>query len=168
MKAGDIVLVDTNVILEAHRVSRWHHLSSNFEIHTVSKVLEETQTGYSNRDSAGEIDYVTLKNSIHHVYDVTESDLVEFGMLFPQILNLDDGERDLLIYAKKMDKDCWLLSSPDKAAMRVAHTFGWIERLVSLECLLGAINTAAQIPLRDNYTEAWNSKTKMMIKFNLL
>ncbi len=44
---GQIVLVDTNVILEAHRVSCWNTLASHFRLATV----EETQTGF---DVSGE------------------------------------------------------------------------------------------------------------------
>lgn len=42
-----IVLVDTNVILEAHRVSCWNTLASYFKLATVETVVEETQSCFS-------------------------------------------------------------------------------------------------------------------------
>ena len=44
-----IVLIDTCVIFEAHRVNCWNNLANQFKLVTVEKVIEETQNGYLNR-----------------------------------------------------------------------------------------------------------------------
>ena len=44
-RPGQIVLVDTNVIIEAHRTGCWKVLASHFPIHTVEKIVEETDIG---------------------------------------------------------------------------------------------------------------------------
>lgn len=169
IKSGDIVLIDTNVILESHRLSCWGHLVQEFELHTVTKVLEETQNGYCNR-STQIINYGTLRNSFHHVYDVTQVDLLTCDMTYPnaKIMTLDPGERDLITYAMSLGKDCWLLCSPDKAAMRTTHALGCLDSVVSLETMLSVTSLQLRSKLRDNYTENWNSRTKTSIKLGAL
>ncbi len=168
MKAGDIVLVDTNVILEAHRVSRWEHLSKNFKIHTVDKVIEETQTGYQKRAKEELIDQKELSSSVALIYSVSDEERIQCMLDASSVSQLDDGEKDLLIYASKLGVGCWLLSSPDTAAMRAAHDQGWLERVVSLESLLEAINCKSDKPLRENYTEKWDVSKKSKIRFGIL
>ena len=164
MKKGDIVLIDTNVIIECHRTSCWNALSSFYDIHTVLKVMEETQTGYQNRATQQQIDYTLLKQSIKHIYDVTELDRATQALSGSTSLsNLDPGERDLLTYATMLKGDVWLLCSPDKAAMKAAYNLTWLNRIVSLESLLKACGHRVQLTLKDNYTEAWQSKTKTQI-----
>ncbi len=140
IKAGDTVLIDTNVILEAHRVACWQNLSRLYHFHTVSTVMEETQTGYQHRSRPQQIDYFQLTVSMGHIYEVTQVDLMSCTLDQPQIMGLDPGERDLLIYARKAGENSWLLASPDKAAMRVAHAIGWLDRMISLENLLNTVH----------------------------
>ncbi|MEO3683361.1 hypothetical protein ABHN84_13805 [Shewanella vesiculosa] len=168
MKAGDIVLIDTNVIIEAHRVSRWEHLSKHFKVHTVEKVIEETQNGYQKRAKEQQIDQNELTKSFSEIYSVSEKEIAGTMMTTPEIFTLDAGERDLLIYASKLNIECWLISSPDSAAMRAAHKQGWLDRVVSLESLLEVINCKSAIPLRDNYTRKWDDKKKSQIRLGIL
>ncbi|TMO87084.1 hypothetical protein [Pseudoalteromonas spongiae] len=168
MKAGDIVLIDTNVILETHRIARWHHLSSNFNVHTVEKVIEETQTGYQKRSTEELIDQKELTESFAKVYAVSEEEIAATMMISPEIFNLDAGERDLLIYAASFEGDCWLISSPDSAAMRAAHKQGWLDKVVSLENLLETINCQPNIALRENYTKKWDEAKKSQIRLGIL
>lgn len=168
MKAGDIILIDTNVILEAHRVGRWKHLSNNFSVHTVEKVIEETQTGYQRRSTEEQIDQKELTESFAEIYSVSEEAVAATMITSSDIFNLDAGERDLLIYASNFDGDCWLISSPDSAAMRVAHNKGWLERVVSLESLLETINCLSNIDLRVNYTKKWDEAKKAQIRLGIL
>ena len=168
MKAGDIVLIDTNVILEAHRVSRWQHLSDHFKVHTVSKVIEETQTGYQKRTREEQINQKKLTESFSEVHPVSEHDIASTMISSPEIFSLDAGERDLLIYASKLAGDCWLISSPDSAAMRAAHKQGWLDKVVSLESLLETIHCKSDIKLRENYTKKWDEKKKSQIKLGIL
>ncbi len=44
-KANYTVFVDTNVIIEAHRVKVWKRLSSQHHLATVEVCLQETQRG---------------------------------------------------------------------------------------------------------------------------
>ncbi len=87
---------------------------------------------------------------------------------YPSVFQLDDGEKDLLIYASTLGKSCWLLSSPDSAAMRAAHDQGWLDRIVSLESLLKTINCKSDKPLRENYKKKWDESKRSQIRFGIL
>jgi hypothetical protein len=43
------VLVDTNVILEAHRSGSWRALTGGYGVETVEDCVNETQTGFQRR-----------------------------------------------------------------------------------------------------------------------
>ena len=151
-----IVLVDTNVILEAHRTGCWKPLAAYFSLHTVAKVVEETQTGYQNRSPEELIDEGTLRGQLVHVENISETQRVQVNMTHGHP-SLDDGERDLIIYAETFDSQVWLLNSPDMAAVRFCHKQGWLQRLVSLGAMTSHIKTHLREDLRINYTEGWLS-----------
>lgn len=43
------VLVDTNAIVEAHRVHAWNALARGYAVNTVEDYVTETQTGFQRR-----------------------------------------------------------------------------------------------------------------------
>lgn len=161
---GDIVLIDTNVILEGHRVSCWKALSDYFSLHTVDKVIEETQTGYQNRKPEQTIDSGTLKSTFTHIETISELQVIEFDLNAKKTLPLDDGEKALIIYAHTFIKNVWFLNSPDKAAIKYACHAGWSDNLVSLESMAKHLNINLKQPLKQNYTSQWLSQEK--IRFN--
>jgi hypothetical protein len=159
-----IVLVDTNVVLEAHQTGCWIPLAQYFALHTVAKVVEETQTGYQNRDPEHWIDETTLRRQLTHVEAITDVQRVTFNMTHGHP-TLDPGERDLLIYAETLTPPVWLLNSPDMAVVRFAHRMGWIDRLASLGAMSAYLKTRLSRDLRDNYTERWLSgkRTELLL-----
>ena len=46
VRPGLVVLVDTNVIIEAHRTAAWAALIGAYGVETVEDCVTETQTGY--------------------------------------------------------------------------------------------------------------------------
>ena len=60
MNQNSIVLFDANAIIESHRVNCWNQLAEYFDLRTVAKVIEETQTGYQNREPETWIDEAEL------------------------------------------------------------------------------------------------------------
>ena len=107
-QSRQIVLVDTNVILEAHQTGCWIPLANYFALHTVAKIVEETQTGYQNRDPEHWIDESVLRRQLAHVETITDVQRVAFNMKHDHP-TLDAGERDLLIYAETLALPAWLL-----------------------------------------------------------
>ncbi|WP_082636312.1 hypothetical protein [Stutzerimonas nitrititolerans] len=164
-RKDQIVLVDTNVLIEAHRVSCWNTLSSYFKFSTVETVIEETQTGFQNREPGQTIDLSPLRASFHHIEKVTDLARAQFALDNPEVL-LDPGERDLVIYAHSLDpKSTWFLNSPDMAAIRYGHQSNWLDRLVSLEAMAKHISAHTTTSFRDNFTESWLSqkRTKLLL-----
>ncbi len=156
-RPGQIVLVDTNVIIEAHRTGCWKRLAGYFSIHTVEKVVEETQTGYQNRDPEQTISEAALRKACKHIAKISDTQRVQFQIDHPQAV-LDPGERDLIIHAGTLvGAEVWLLNSPDMAAVRHAHGRGWIDRLVSLEAMNAHLKLKPKAALRENYSERWLS-----------
>lgn len=161
-KPGQIVLVDTMVILEAHRVGCWTPLAQFFALHTVEKVLEETQTGYQNRSVELEIDPRLLRSTFKNIVEINDLARAKFGFQYPGT-QLDPGERDLAIYSGMLDPDqVWWLNSPDNATLRHAKSRGWLDRLVSLETMYKRLGRT--LPLRGNFTETWLGKAKTLLR----
>ena len=165
-RPGQIVLADTNVIIEAHRTGCWKVLANHFAIHTVEKVVEETQTGFQNRQTEQTIDEASLRKACKHIVKISETQRAQFHIDFPEAL-LDPGERDLIIHAGTLGvADIWLLNSPDMAAVRHAHGRGWIDRLVSLEAMNAHLKFKPKAALRENYSERWLStkRTNLLLR----
>lgn len=159
-----VVLVDTNVIIEAHRVRCWAAIASYFSVETVVKCIEETQTGAQNRSPEQNIDQAALTKSLGAIHTVTEIQRAEF--LLRQKQYLDAGELDLLAHAASR-QDVWVISSPDKAAMRVVHSEGWLDRLVSLESLCTHLKLGVGSKLGRNYTKEWHAVEAVKLRMGL-
>ena len=166
MNKGSVVLVDANVIIEAHRTGSWGPIAGYFDLHTVSKVVEETQTGFQNRDPETWIDEAVLRASLGRIENITEIQRVTFNLNHGHP-SLDDGERDLLIYAETFPEPIWLLNSPDMAAVKFAHGVGWNDQLVSLEAMTSHLKVRLTDSLKENYTERWLSGKKTQLLLGL-
>ena len=49
MQRGQVVLVDTNIIIESVRTGCWNALTTHFKVETVEKCCEEARTGEAHR-----------------------------------------------------------------------------------------------------------------------
>lgn len=163
LEAGQIVLVDTNVIIEAHETRCWTALANFFACHAVEKVVEETQTGFQRRSPDRNIDVRALRHSLAHVATVSDEDRAAFNLRHGHP-PLDAGERDLLVYAEQLADEVWLLNSPDMAVVRFANQVGWLDRLVSLEAMTRRLNLRPRRALARNYSEPWLSERKVRLR----
>ena len=66
------VLVDTNVILEAHRTGSWRALTGGYAVETVEGCVTETQTGFQLRQPEHRIDQAELRDRLAGVHAVGE------------------------------------------------------------------------------------------------
>ncbi len=160
---GQLVLVDTNVIIEAHDANCLAQIAEGFRLCTVEEVIAETQRGRQLRRPERNIDEAWLRAHMAVIGNVTDEQRFDFTMNY-QAVGLDAGERDLLIWATQL-QDAWLLNSPDMAVLRFAHQVGWLERMVSLEAMSRAVNARLRQDLRDNFREQWLSVNRT--EFNL-
>ena len=147
------ILVDTNTIIETHRVESLEILVRNYRIETVEECMTETQTGFPNRPEEQQIDARALRSSLAGVHFVEDKEKAKLA-LHIQDIHLDDGEEELWAHALSRD-DTWLLCGPDKASIHAGVRLGFRERLITLESLFNGIGHNPRIPLRDAYTKRW-------------
>lgn len=156
--AGKLVLVDTMVIIEAHRTGSWRALASRYAIETVETCFAETQTGAQKRRPEQRIDPAQLRASLAAVHPVTDAERASLYVRDYAASNLDAGERDLWAHAATRS-DAWVMSGPDTASLRFGVRLGLRDRLIALETLLNDIGHRPREPLRRNYTRAWHTET---------
>ncbi|MFC0444273.1 hypothetical protein ACFOD1_03060 [Pseudidiomarina halophila] len=168
MEREDLILVDTNVIIEAHRASILNEMLGCLSLATVEMCVQETQTGAQNRDPWQNIDEGLIRERMQ-IFSPTDEDIVVASMALPGIGEVDAGELHLLTQAHFLaDQDVWFLASPDKHPMRLAIEYGWRERLVSLERVYRLANSKRKLQLRENFTEAWHQAVCMQFTLNVL
>lgn len=160
-----VVLVDTNVMIEAYRVGCWNAVANFFSLVTVEKCIEETQTGFQNRSPEQNIEQTKLRKSLFSINPVTQVEEAQFILAYGQSSSLDPGELHLLLHAAGRQDDSWLINSPDKAAMRFACDLGWTDRLISLEKMAKTTMGNKKLRFRENFTEKWlaRERTKLIL-----
>lgn len=133
MKAGEVILVDTNIIIEATRINCWAALNGYYRVETVEKCAEEARSGNAYRSGYVKIKEAALRDrlTVHHVSDPEIAALV---LRQSNAALLDSGELHLWAHALRR-RDTWMATTADAAAIRVAVELGWADRLVSLETL---------------------------------
>lgn len=156
MQQGQIVLVDTNIIIEAFRARCWKALTAYYRVETVEKCCEEALTGDRRRPGYVEVDSAALKEKLT-IHRVTSVDLAGLALAYPDADALDAGERHLFAHAYQRP-DAWLATCADRAAVRIAFVLGWKERIFSLEAL--SKPTGAKPELKRHFTEDWLSQVR--------
>jgi len=151
-----VVLVDTNVIIEAHRTGTWAALVGAYGVATVDDCVTETQTGYHRRNPEQLINARDLRASLAAVHNVADSDRAKFAVRISGI-TLDRGEESLWAHALER-VGTWFLCGPDRASLRVAVQLGLRERLVSLEELLEKAGHRPKHKLRPAYGREWMNR----------
>lgn len=164
MKQGNRVLVDTMVIIEAHRVSCWSALLKFFAVETVEQCAIECATGDRRRGDYVAVAQERLRTQIK-VNEVTDAMRVAFATSDPRGGYLDWGERDLLAYALSQP-DAWLLCAPDKAAILSAHRLNFLERVVALEEMATTAG-AGQHKFGRNHTTGWLSEFRTKVRLGI-
>jgi predicted nucleic acid-binding protein len=153
VKRGQIVLLDTNIIIEAVRTRCWQALTGYFQIETVEKCCEEARAGKARRVGYVKVEdrHLSERLGVHSVPDLA---LVELSVAFVDADRLDEGERHLWAHARGRS-DEWIAATADRAAVNAALEFGWIDRLKSLEELSRAVGVRPS--LKKHFTTQWLS-----------
>jgi hypothetical protein len=160
VERGDVVLVDTMVIIEAHRVKLWPPLVNAFRIETVETCIVEAGTGDQLRRDYVPVDPEAIRQQVG-IYSITDAEKAELLLRSARASGLHAGERDLLAHALHRE-DVWLLCCPDRAAIYCAHDAGYLDRCISLESLTRV--TGGKYSLAGNYTEKWLSIERLKLK----
>lgn len=158
MKQGDLILIDTCVIIEAQRTKTWRALHNGFKLETVETCIIEAQTGRANRLNPLVSD-AELRKGFHNIHDVSLLERAEYAASFDgEWPELDPGELDLWIHAMQRT-DAWLLCGPDRASMKFGCILGHNDNLVSLESALSLLKIGTG-NLKNHYQDRWLSDLK--------
>jgi hypothetical protein len=157
IQRGQIVLVDTNIIIEAVRTNCWNALASHFKLETVEKCLEESLTGDLRRRDYVKVDPTHLKKGLSKVHKLSSAESAALAVAMPSADELDPGERHLFAHALGR-ADAWVASCADRNALKAAFALGWKDRFVSLEVLAQA--TGARPDLKQHYRDRWLSDVR--------
>ena len=147
------MLVDTNVIIETHRVQAWRALVGTYAVETVEDCVTETQTGFQRRRREQAIDGSRLRESLANVHAVGDLERAELAVRVEGIA-LDLGEWSLWAHALGRVAPR-VQCGPDKASLRCGVRLGFRERLVSLEGLLHGVGHRPKVALKGQYTDRW-------------
>ena len=153
VKPGAVVLVDTNVIIEAHRTNTWAALVGAYGVETVEDCVTETQTGYQRRTREQWIEVDGLRKALRAVHEVGDRERAELAVRIGGIA-LDRGEESLWAHALGRT-EAWLLCGPDRASLRAGVRLEARDQLVSMEELLHKAGHRPQQALRLPYTRKW-------------
>jgi hypothetical protein len=156
MEPGQVVLVDTNIIIEAVRTRCWNALVGHFTLETVDKCLEEARTGDPMRRAYVAVDTEQLKG-VGMAHSVSSVEMARLAVTLPTADQLDAGERELFAHALGRT-DAWIAGCADRAALKAAFALGWKDRIVSLEAL--AHVAGARPKLKRHLRERWLSDVR--------
>lgn len=151
MKAGDVVLVDTNVIIEGHLRGCWNALTGAYQVETVETCVVEAMTGRHDWGGTKPAE-VALRAGFSQIHDVPRIGLAR--VMLGGGAQLDEGEQHLWAHAL-VREDAWILCGPDRASMRFGYEQKQRNRLVSLGALLQTINYSPKAPLRAHFEQTW-------------
>lgn len=143
MQRGQIVLVDTNVIIEAIRTNCWAALTGYYQVETVEKCVEEARSGDAYRPDYIKVADRDLRERLI-AHGVSSGELARLIVREPLAEGLDAGEKHLWAHALTRT-DAWIATTADASAVRIAMKLGWGDRLVSLEELLHGCGAKAAV-----------------------
>ncbi|MBV1824824.1 hypothetical protein [Komagataeibacter oboediens] len=151
IKSGDIVLVDTNLIIQGHMKRCWSAISGAYRLQTVDQCIVEAMTGDHSWNNSRPIEE-KLRQGFDAIHSISDQQLAEVLVRGGSLL--DAGEQHLWAYALSCPT-AWVLCGPDRASMRFGYEQSYRERLVSLEELLNGISTSSPIPIDAHHTKKW-------------
>lgn len=154
-----MLLVDTNVIIEAVRTRLWKALTGSRQIETVEECRDETQRGNPHRPG-----YVTVSKDdldrLGRIHNVTGLEVATLHANYADAMDMDKGERELLAHALSRltaGDSLWVVCSPDKAMVRAMVKLGWEEQIHSLEALAETVGTRPSVSILTQFGKRWLS-----------
>lgn len=158
-----MVLLDTNVIIEAIRTRCWTAITAHFSIQTAAVCCEEALTGDPLRPGYVSVDPAQLEKGLRARHQVSDEQRLALAVRLANPDILDDGERDLLAHAIGRS-DAWVASCADRAAVNAALELGFEERFVSLAAM--ARVAGARPALKFQFTDVWLSEVRTTYKLD--
>jgi hypothetical protein len=150
MEPKRVVLLDTNIIIEAVRTGCWNGLMGQYWIVTVEECAVEARSGKGRTPGYVEVTEKDLDDRLQ-IGRVSDADRAHLILTCPDANALDAGERDLFAHGLKIEEH-FQVACADQAAVRVAMQLDWGDQLVSLEALTESAGIKPREKLRRHYT----------------
>lgn len=161
---GQRAIVDTNVIIESHRVKCWNALAGYFSMETVEMCCTEAGSGDKGESVYVPVDTEHLRKTAR-IHRVSTAMIAAAALRASGLNALDPGEKELLAFAITQQTQI-VISSPDLRAIRAGHELGIMDRFISLEELVETIGLHPS--LRRQYTKIWLAQKRTEITMDSL
>lgn len=160
VEAGSHVFLDTNVIIEAHRVNAWRAICGQFRLDTVMRCIEELNTG-RRRPVTVDTDEIIVRLAPK---EPSPQHMTILAVRYPESVDMDDGEKEILAYVLSLQPNTFFICSPDKALIRAAYALDLIDRYLALEHLTESAGLKPDIEYQ--YTKAFlgEYRTKLLLE----
>jgi hypothetical protein len=146
-----VLLVDTNIAIEAVRTECWNAITGRRRVVTVEECAAELRRG--NPAKGGYVVVTEAQIGRATVNPLEPAVAAEFRLRYPNADGLDAGERDLLALAMSLAEE-FEVCCADKAALVAANALGWLGRVVSLEAVAQSVGARPNPGLKRQFTEA--------------
>jgi hypothetical protein len=152
------------VIKAAHDLNCWNALRKSFNLHSVRICVEEATRPSARGRRLVQRTYESVASELI-LGDVTDEMRMGVTLLVGHQTDLDEGERDLLAYARSLANNAWWLCGPDNGTVRAMQTLRIFDRMVSLQVLAQLAGQQLGNPPH-NFTERWlsNHRTQEVLK----
>jgi hypothetical protein len=132
---------------------------------TVEKCVEECATG-NLVDADIKVDIAALRQKLI-VEEVSASERTQLNLKLAGNVILDPGEEHLIAKAI-LQKNAWMLCSPDNAAIRATCLLQFGDRLISLEELATGCGHAIAGKAKEHYLKKWLERKRTAITLEIL
>lgn len=166
------VLVDSCVIIEAHRTKVWKALTSHFDVETVECCVVECCTGDIFVPGRVPMDSATLRSELADIHNVDEIMRVALHLDHQDLPALDPGEEHLLawLHANPGQELITVLSTADRAAIRGSFVMNLLDQVRSLEDLAKQARVGRNQlgKLQGHFHETWLSQLRMQLRSGVI
>lgn len=161
-----VVLVDTNVIIEAVRTGTWNALTGALLVQTVAECREEALRGDARAAGYVEVAEADLAR-LDAVHPVSETERAAYLLSDPGAVGLDRGEQDLFAhaFARLSGGDrVWILCSGDIAAIAAATRSKIEDNLYALEAICSVIGARPSSRFREPHLSTFLSRYRTQFR----
>lgn len=156
MKKLELVILDANIIIDAHALGYWNILTSRYKIYVPATVLREEVfyfDGYQGKEPIKLIESLE-KGLIFELEATLEDDLYLRSLVKPAFFpSIDPGEREALALLKNPKFKDYYFCTADALPIKLLSVLGLSERGISAEKLLEKAGTKKK--LQKHFSEDW-------------
>jgi len=159
MQRGDRIVLDTNAIIEAHRVKCWKLMLEYFAVESTEECCREAASGESRTAGYVVVDVPAMREAIR-IHRPPAAMIARAATTALNFQSIDPGEREVLAVAMA-DPRLQRIGTADRIAIQVASQLGLLDRVVSLEEILETVGDSR--PLMAHHCKKWLSDIRLQL-----